>query len=140
MATTVIHVHDAPYGWKQNPDYVYIGRYNSHHGLQHSIWHNPYKMRPCPVLVSENLPRTVAKKIVDLYKIEERQRVINAYYAYLKYNEALQARLYELQDKILVCWCHPESCHGDVLAQAVNNLRIATVARDINDLDAWLAA
>lgn len=27
--------------------------------------------------------------------------------------------LYEKQDITLVCWCAPQACHGDVLAQAI---------------------
>lgn len=27
----------------------------------------------------------------------------------------------ELKDKILGCWCKPEACHGDLLADIVNN-------------------
>lgn len=34
--TKVIHIKDAPEGWKRNPDYVYIGR--------PSMWGNPYAL------------------------------------------------------------------------------------------------
>lgn len=34
MPTTVIHIKNAPAGWKKDPQYVYIGR--------GSMWGNPY--------------------------------------------------------------------------------------------------
>lgn len=149
MTTQVIHHREAPEGWEHNQDYIYIGRYNSHYGLQRSLWHNPYKMRPFPELKNDGLPKSVRKQMKRLWDIQERERVINAYHAHLKYNATLQAHLHELKDKILVCWCSPLACHGDVLAKAADNLLSATVAHnkiikpldtkpDLNDLDAWL--
>ena len=32
----------------------------------------------------------------------------------------LLARLPELRGKVLGCWCHPEQCHGDTLAELAN--------------------
>jgi hypothetical protein len=32
-------------------------------------------------------------------------------------------RLPELKDKTLGCWCKPEKCHGDVLAEIPNLLQ-----------------
>ena len=29
--------------------------------------------------------------------------------------------LHELDGKILGCWCKPKPCHGDVIAELVNN-------------------
>lgn len=37
MATKVIHIKYAPEGWRENPDYVYIGR--------PSKWGNPFEVR-----------------------------------------------------------------------------------------------
>lgn len=37
---------------------------------------------------------------------------------HLKGNEAILAKLPELQGKVLACWCHPEPCHGEVLIKA----------------------
>lgn len=135
MAAQVIHIREAPKDFSSNPDYVYIGR--------GSIWGNPFKMNPCPTLKNNSLPPVIAQKIAELYAIQERYRVINAYHAYLNYSFELQARLHELKDKHLVCYCSPKPCHGDVLVQAVVNLQYATVAEikpDLNDLTAWLAA
>lgn len=105
--TTVIHVHDAPDNWQRNPDYVYIGRYNLHHGLQRSIWHNPYRIKDL-----DGLP---------LNDTEKRASVINKYAAYLEREPQLLARLPELEGKTLVCWCKQHGtdtpCHGDILSK-----------------------
>lgn len=99
MSTTVIHIKDAPPNFKHNPDYVYIGRGGD--------WGNPYRIQDEPA---------------TLNALEKRQSVINKFMAYLKYNDDLIARLPELQDKILVCYCKPHACHGDILAQWENCL------------------
>ena len=101
--TTVIHIHDAPKGWQSNPNYLYIGRYNSHHGLQRSIWFNPFRIKDL-----DGLP---------LNDTEKRANVINKYAAYLRGNDELIAHLPELEGKTLVCWCKPEPCHGDILCR-----------------------
>ena len=93
----VINIRKAPDGWKDNPDYVYIGRANGRYGVKKSKWGNPYK-----------LPH-------GSYDTQ-RQHVMEQYLNWLMSQPDLLAALHELQDKILVCWCHPKSCHGDILA------------------------
>lgn len=39
---------------------------------------------------------------------------------YLPLKPSLLSRTAELKGKILLCWCHPEPCHGHVLANLVN--------------------
>lgn len=78
-----------------HPDEVYIGR--------GSKWGNPY---------------TIGKhgnrgEVIDLY---ERRLVCEP-----DLLAAIDAG--ELDDKVLLCFCHPQSCHGDVLAQLANNRR-----------------
>ena len=41
---------------------------------------------------------------------------------YLPYKPSLQKKLKNLTGKVLVCWCHPERCHGDHLAKLVNEV------------------
>jgi hypothetical protein len=36
---------------------------------------------------------------------------------------ALMSALHELRGKDLICWCTPESCHADVLAELANPKR-----------------
>lgn len=47
----------------------------------------------------------------------------------VKYRETIEARikknplvfdLSELEGKDLVCWCHPQPCHGDILLELAN--------------------
>lgn len=49
-----------------------------------------------------------------------RQMVIEKYKAWLLQQPKLMEDLHELRGKILGCWCHPQSCHGDVLAELAN--------------------
>ena len=39
---------------------------------------------------------------------------------YWPYKNALQAQVPTLKGKVLMCWCYPEQCHGDVIAEAAN--------------------
>ena len=39
---------------------------------------------------------------------------------YLPYKDGLLARMPTLRGKVLGCWCHPEECHGHVIADIVN--------------------
>ena len=49
----------------------------------------------------------------------DRAAVIGGYRALLDHSPALKANLGALRGKVLLCWCHPDPCHGDVLCQAV---------------------
>lgn len=49
----------------------------------------------------------------------DRDTVCNLYADHLRRSPALQARLPELQRKVLVCWCHPKRCHGGELLKAL---------------------
>jgi hypothetical protein len=40
---------------------------------------------------------------------------------YLPFKPSLIKKLSNLKGKVLVCWCHPERCHGDHLAREANN-------------------
>ena len=47
-----------------------------------------------------------------------REQVIEKYRAYILGHPALLAAVQsELKGKVLGCWCAPQSCHGDVLAE-----------------------
>ena len=50
-----------------------------------------------------------------------RKEVIEKYKKYILNNEKLMNDLYELEGKVLGCWCKPKACHGDVLVELVNN-------------------
>ena len=93
-APTVINIRNAPCGWKTNSNFVYIGRFHrsSTYGLiQKSKWHNPFR--------------------------GERGESIEKFKEYLIKSDALKKCLPELEGKVLVCWCKPARCHGDVIRE-----------------------
>jgi len=51
-----------------------------------------------------------------------REEVIAMYEEYLMSSDELLSSLSELKHKNLVCYCHPNACHGDIL------LELATIA------------
>lgn len=51
----------------------------------------------------------------------DRDRVCDLYAEhYLPFKGELHRKLPTLAGKVLVCWCHPERCHGDELASLAN--------------------
>jgi hypothetical protein len=100
--TSVIHVMQAPKGFQDNPDFVYIGRRNAKYGLQASPFANPF----------------------HIGRDGTREEVIEKYHAYIEDRLArepeLGAKLDALRGKTLVCWCAPKACHADVLVQLMN--------------------
>jgi len=47
----------------------------------------------------------------------DRKEVIAKYRQYIRHRPDLLRDLKDLKDKTLGCWCKPEACHGDVLAE-----------------------
>ena len=84
---------------KEPDKYVYIGRYVCYTPFHQSKWHNPFSV-----------------------KKYGRQKSIELYRKYLQDKPELLNCLYELERKILCCWCKPEACHGDVLVELVEKL------------------
>jgi activating signal cointegrator 1 len=79
--------------WWNNTVYVYCGRANKTYNLPESIWHNPFKG----------------------------EGAIERFREYILQKPELLARLKELRGKILVCWCKPDPCHCDVLAELLES-------------------
>jgi predicted glycosyltransferase involved in capsule biosynthesis len=52
-----------------------------------------------------------------------RDDVIRKYRVYLNSNVDLLSSLYELEGKVLGCYCKPLDCHGDVLIEFVKSFR-----------------
>jgi hypothetical protein len=48
---------------------------------------------------------------------ESREEAVAKYRAWLMKQTKLLACLHELRGKTLGCWCKPQLCHGDVLAE-----------------------
>lgn len=84
----------------KEPFDVYIGR--------GSVWGNPFS----------HLPETKA-----LYKVETREEAVANYKEYLWHQMRegfiTHDMLTSLTGKRLGCYCKPKSCHGDVIAKAV---------------------
>lgn len=79
---------------KSTPSYEYIGR--------GSYWGNPYSMYEAG---------------------EDRDEVIRKYkydFDYEKFPNKNKSEVYKLTGKRLGCFCKPESCHGDILADYLN--------------------
>lgn len=87
------------------PAHVYIGRNMSFYvkGTINSKWRNPY---------------TVKKLGRDQCLARYRERIVNGVDEKGRTN-TLRHELGELSGKELGCWCHPEPCHGHVLADLV---------------------
>lgn len=68
---------------------VYVGRGRG------SVWGNPF----------HEDQRTTKSEVIERYR------------AWIQTQPHLMARLPELRGKVLGCWCKPDICHGDVLAE-----------------------
>ena len=93
MATTVVHVYKDKFD-------IYIGRAWAEY--PDTIWGNPFHLGP--------------------HLDGNRKEVLAKYRAYILSRPDLLARLPELKGKVLGCWCHPLTCHGDVLAELADSL------------------
>jgi hypothetical protein len=87
----VVHIKRARYD-------VYIGR--------PSLFGNPFS----------HLPNTLAE-----FRVSTREEAIEKYKDWiLSQPKLLEICRSQLKGKILGCWCAPQSCHGDILAQIAN--------------------
>jgi hypothetical protein len=93
--------------WMDDPNNIYIGRKGIvfidgvRFPKRDSIWCNPYKIN------STNDRSSVLK----LY----REHIISK----LNRGEISSEELFSLKGKNLGCWCHPESCHGDIIIELI---------------------
>ena len=51
-----------------------------------------------------------------------KEEVISRYKEYVLANEFLMDSLFELEDKVLLCWCYPAPCHGNALVEIISSL------------------
>lgn len=59
---------------------------------------------------------------------------------YLPHKPGLLAKIPTLRGRVLACWCHPEECHGDIIAEVVNREKVGegnatAIAEQIADHD-----
>ena len=110
-ATTVAHIGRVPTWWKTDNNFVYIGRQKR--GMHYG---NPFSAK------STSLAGV---------KVETREDSIESFRRWIL-GEAHQdieperrkwilANLMPLRGRTLVCFCHPQACHGDVLAWLADN-------------------
>jgi hypothetical protein len=94
MRTRVINIREVPQAMP--PDYVYVGRAGRGHD---GYFGNPFM----------------------LSATETRERVIARFRAYandrIAHDPIYAQRVRALRGKTLVCFCAPQPCHGDVLAE-----------------------
>ena len=111
METRVINIRTAPTGWQQDANYQYIGRPGR--GLS-SKFGNPVRYgHVCPTCET-------------LHPYEDGGKWMTCYETYLTKRLAtdkrFRAAVMALRGKILVCYCIPKPCHGQILAAYVEQL------------------
>jgi hypothetical protein len=50
--------------------------------------------------------------------------ILDKYAQHVRESPDLWDSLMELDGKVLGCWCHPNPCHGNVLIQLLNEVKI----------------
>jgi hypothetical protein len=112
----VINIRNTPPGWRDDPNYVYIGRKG---GKSDGYFGNPIRRGVvCPRC------REVHAKPGDTlpcYKEYMNERLIS--------DQQFRERVKRLHGRILVCFCRPPGgfkdrllCHGQLLARAAERL------------------
>lgn len=97
----VINIKDAPLGWEDDSNYVYIGR--SGKGRS-GYFGNPIKLKT-------GQPKgSTLQEYSDWLDVK------------VKDDPEFRERLLSLKGKTLVCFCKPGPCHGDVILQKINEL------------------
>ena len=112
--TSVINIKDAPDGWETDERYVYIGRAMTRgaHKLGASPYANPFKEGAAHPDTLRPMSREDAIALFRAHGLE------NA--------EFIERVRRELKWKILVCWCKPKACHGDILAAWADAAKVVT--------------
>lgn len=101
MSTTVANIYHLPRDWQDDPKYVYIGRPGK--GLD-GTFGNPYRLVDGAgrAAALTRYTRWLSGRLMS--DIEFRDKVEG------------------LSGKVLVCFCKPKACHGDILATAADAL------------------
>jgi len=124
VKTRVINIKDAPKGWEEDEQYVYIGRAGN--GLD-GYFGNPH------VLNKECDHCAVYSGVGPLYR-HTREDAIADFEKYfnerLGEDRAFLEAIKGLRGKTLVCFCKPLLCHGDVIAEFVDNPVVPIVTFD----------
>lgn len=105
MKARVIHIKQTSSSWKDNPDYVYIGRAGK--GLS-GYFGNPHPVGFC----SECNETHMRDGAIQAFRIYFNDRILN--------DEEFKKAVLGLKGKTLVCFCKPAACHGDVFVEYLN--------------------
>lgn len=91
---------------------------NKHHGEAFDVyigrgskWGNPFS----------HLENTKAQ-----FKVASRDESVEKYREWIQTQPDLLADLHELKGKTLCCYCKPQACHGDILAELADAIRTVT--------------
>lgn len=88
-------------GIKSTPNFEYIGR--------GSYWGNPYSMYD---FSGDNDKDNSRDEVIRKFKYD---------FDYDKFPKKRKSEVYKLAGKRLGCFCKPEKCHGDILADFLNS-------------------
>lgn len=110
--TKVISIRQAPAGWRDHPEeFVYIGR--AGRGM-FSIFGNPVRSgHVCPAC-KEKHPEYDGGKWQECYRSYLENR--------LSIDERFRESVKRLKGKTLICFCKPNPCHGDILAEYADTI------------------
>lgn len=88
--------------------YVYIGRFNKRYNLPQSPWNNPFVIGK-----DGDRDEVLAKYRAHIIPLIEGVPITSS-------GHVARLALHKLRGKILVCWCKPLACHGDILIELLN--------------------
>jgi len=114
MPTQVVNIRSQDYD-------VYIGR--AGHG-QDGYFGNPVRInKKCPICVKRHQARG---ETLECYKIY--------FYERIKTDEIFRAKVKELKNKRLGCFCKPRyPCHGDIIKEYLEGGELPRVQKDLFD-------
>lgn len=97
----VINIKDAPDGWQADQRYVYIGRPGSGLG---GPFGNPFRIGPD----GDRL------EVLARFDLWLRGRIVA--------DPEFAEKVKQLHNKVLVCFCYPKKCHGEILEHVAKSL------------------
>ncbi len=106
-ATTVAHIKRVPKWWEADDHFVYIGR--KKRGMHYG---NPFSAKSESLAGVRVATRDDSVEECGKWLTGEAHQDLEP-----KRREWILANLHLLRGKTLVCFCHPQTCHGDVLAR-----------------------
>ncbi len=102
MVTKVINIREAPNQWESDPNYVYCGRRGRGHD---GYFGNPHPVGWCALCKTTH----ARGEAIKAFKADFDKRVGE--------DPVFLRAVWDLADKILVCFCKPNDCHCDVYVE-----------------------